>query len=104
MIEIILIDFQDLVEMTRMTLVGPNTELKLQSALETTMETTQDFTDSAYTSHENRERILLLCDQLRQELIILLRIGISLVKNMFKNLSLHGKCFVFSWHKSMFGK
>ena len=65
--------------MTRVTLVGPNTEGKLQSALETMIETTQDFTDSAYTSHENRERILLLCERVRQELNILLRIGISLV-------------------------
>ena len=70
---------QDLVELTRMTLVGPSTEAKLQSALETLLETTQDFTDSAYTSHENRERILILCERVRQELTILLRIGVSLV-------------------------
>ena len=66
--------------MTRVTLVGPNTEGKLLSALETMIETTQDFTDSAYTSHENRERILLLCERVRQELNILLRIGLSLVR------------------------
>ncbi len=73
---------QDLVEMTRVTLVGPNTEGKLQSALETMIETTQDFTDSAYTSHENRERILLLSERVRQELNILLHIGVSLVSTL----------------------
>ncbi|KAK2143373.1 hypothetical protein LSH36_848g00063 [Paralvinella palmiformis] len=71
-------EFEDLVEMTRVTLVGPNTENKLQGALDTVMETTQDFTDSAYTSHENRERILLVSDRLRQELQLLLQIGVSL--------------------------
>ncbi len=65
--------------MTRVTGVGPNTEGKLQNALETMVETAQDFTDSAYTSHENRERILILCERVRQELTILLRIGVSLV-------------------------
>ena len=65
--------------MTRVTLVGPNTEGKLQSALDSVMETTQDFTDSAYTSHENRERILMMSDRLRQELQVLLRVGINLV-------------------------
>ena len=65
--------------MTRVTLVGPNTEVKLQGALETMTETTQDFTDSAYTSHENRERIIIMCERVKQELTILLKIGISLV-------------------------
>ena len=60
--------------------MGPNTEGKLQNALETMIETAQDFTDSAYTSHENRERILILCERVRQELTILLRIGASLVR------------------------
>ena len=66
-----------------MTLVGPNTEGKLQNALETMIETAQDFTDSAYTSHENRERILILCERVRQELTILLRIGASLVCSLY---------------------
>ena len=65
--------------MTRVTLVGSNTEEKLKGALDTVIETTQDFTDSAYTSHQHRERILYLCERLRQELTILLKIGISLV-------------------------
>ena len=65
--------------MTRVTLVGPNMEGKLQSALETMSESTQDFTDSAYTSHENRERILMMCDKTRQELRMLLRCGARMV-------------------------
>ena len=67
--------------MTRVTLVGPNTEGKLLSALETMVETTQDFTDSAYTTHECRERVLVMCDRARHQLQHLLRIGISLVSN-----------------------
>lgn len=66
--------------MTRVTLVGPNTEGKLQGALESMVETTQDFTDSAYTSHEHREQILLLCERARQDLHLLLRIGTTLVR------------------------
>lgn len=65
--------------MTRVTLVGPHTEAKLLGALETLIETMQDFTDSAYTSHEHRERILMLCEKLRHELALLLRIGTNLV-------------------------
>ncbi len=65
--------------MTRVTLIGPGTEGKLNSALEQLIETTQDFTDSAYTSHNNRERILLSCERLRGQLQTLLRIGMAMV-------------------------
>ncbi|XP_064646308.1 alpha-catulin-like isoform X1 [Lineus longissimus] len=71
-------DFDDLVEVTRMTMVGPHTQGKLTSALELLIEATQDFTDSAYTSHDHRERILTLCEKLREELNTLLRIGTNL--------------------------
>lgn len=70
--------FEDLVEMTRMTLVGPMYRERLSSALDAAVERTQDFTDSAYTSHEHREKILLLCDRAKLELNQLLRIGVSL--------------------------
>ncbi|GAB6031139.1 myosin 3, variant 4 [Chamberlinius hualienensis] len=70
--------FEDIVEMTRMTLVGPSYRGKLTGALDTIIERTQDFTDSAYTSHEHRENILLLCDRTKLELNQLLRIGISM--------------------------
>lgn len=43
------------------------------------MERTQDFTDSAYTSHEHRENILLLCDRTKLELIQLLRVAVNMV-------------------------
>lgn len=51
----------------------------LTSALDTVVERTQDFTDSAYTSHEHRENILLLCDRSKLELNTLLRAGNSMV-------------------------
>ena len=54
------------------------------------IETAQDFTDSAYTSHENRERILILCERVRQELTILLRIGASLVCLLYWNTHHYG--------------
>ncbi|KAG1695753.1 Alpha-catulin [Nymphon striatum] len=68
-------DYTDIVEMTRMTLVGPSYRVKLNRALANVIECTQDFTDSAYTSHEHRERILRLCDRAKVELNQLLRIG-----------------------------
>ncbi|XP_076303963.1 alpha-catulin-like isoform X2 [Tachypleus tridentatus] len=70
--------FEDIVEMTRMTLVGPAYRDQLTSALDAVVERTQDFTDSAYTSHEHREKILLLCDRAKLELNQLLRIGVGL--------------------------
>ncbi|GIX71943.1 alpha-catulin [Caerostris darwini] len=70
--------FEDIVEITRMTLVGPPYREKLKNALDGIMERTQDFTDSAYTSHAHREKILLLCDRARLELNQLFRIGVTL--------------------------
>ncbi|XP_075682896.1 alpha-catulin isoform X3 [Rhinoderma darwinii] len=40
----------------------------LSAMLEVILEHTEDFTDSAYTSHENRERILELSNQAKMEL------------------------------------
>ncbi|XP_072267985.1 alpha-catulin isoform X1 [Pyxicephalus adspersus] len=40
----------------------------LSTMLEVILEHTEDFTDSAYTSHENRERILELSNQAKMEL------------------------------------
>ncbi|XP_035723014.1 alpha-catulin-like isoform X1 [Vespa mandarinia] len=70
--------FERLVETTRMTLLGQGCRETLTSALDTVVERTQDFTDSAYTSHEHRENILLLCDRAKLELNTLLRIGNSM--------------------------
>nr|CAD7198960.1 unnamed protein product [Timema douglasi] len=70
--------FEDMVEMTRLTLLGPGCKERLTTSLDTIVERTQDFTDSAYTSHEHRENILLLCDRAKLELNQLLRVGVSL--------------------------
>ncbi|XP_035214530.1 alpha-catulin-like [Stegodyphus dumicola] len=70
--------FEDHVEMTRMTMLSPAYRGLLTSALESVIERSQDFTDSAYTSHEHRERIILLCDRLKMELHQLLRVGLQL--------------------------
>ena len=43
------------------------------------MERTQDFTDSAYTSHDHRQGIILLSDRARLEMAQLCRLpGVSL--------------------------
>lgn len=69
---------EDSVEMTRMTLCGPAVRDRLCQAVDTICERMQDFTDSAYTSHEHRENILLLTDRIRLELNQLLRVGVNL--------------------------
>ncbi|RWS04634.1 alpha-catulin-like protein, partial [Dinothrombium tinctorium] len=68
----------DLVEMSRMSLCGGSYRERLLSAFDALVERTQDFTDSAYTTHEHREKILLLCDRAKLELNQLLRIGVCL--------------------------
>lgn len=80
---------EDLVEMTRLTLLGPDSKERLTQALDTIVERTQDFTDSAYTSHEHRENILLLCDRAKLELNKLLRVGVSLVSIQSSNRNSH---------------
>ncbi|KFM70558.1 Alpha-catulin, partial [Stegodyphus mimosarum] len=59
-------------------LIGAPYRERLTSTLDTIIEKTQDFTDSAYTSHAHREKILLLCDRARLELNQLLRVGVNL--------------------------
>lgn len=63
----------------RVTLCRGGFRQHLLSAFEDMVELTQDFTDSAYTPHEHREKILLLCDRAKLELNQLLRLGICLV-------------------------
>ncbi|CAH1392812.1 unnamed protein product [Nezara viridula] len=70
--------YESLVEMTRLTFVSGQNKDSLLSALDTIVERTQDFTDSAYTSHEHRENILLLCDRAKLQLNQLLRTGLCL--------------------------
>ncbi|XP_045118374.1 alpha-catulin-like isoform X3 [Portunus trituberculatus] len=69
---------EDSVEMTRMTLCGPAVRDRLCQAVDTICERMQDFTDSAYTSHEHRENILLLLDRIRLQVNQLLRVGMNL--------------------------
>lgn len=66
-----------------MTLMLPECRETLTSTIDTVVERTQDFTDSAYTSHEHRENILLLCDRVKLELNSLLRVGNSMVSFHF---------------------
>jgi hypothetical protein len=83
--------FESLVELTRLTALGSpgagvesggasSARERLATALETVIERTQDFTDSAYTSHEHRESILLLCERARLELNQLLRAALTQVR------------------------
>lgn len=66
----------DSVEMTRLTLAPSACRERMSAALEAAIERTQDFTDSAYTSHEHRENILLLWDRVRSGLSHVIRAGI----------------------------
>ena len=59
------------------TIFSLDTREQLLAALDKVCEKTHDFTDSAYTSHEHRENILLLCDRAKLELNQLLRIAMN---------------------------
>ncbi|XP_059475145.1 alpha-catulin isoform X2 [Neocloeon triangulifer] len=74
--------FESLIELTRLTAVGGSVTVsggmaapreRLAGSLEQAIERCQDFTDSAYTSHEHRENILMLCDRAKMELSQMLR-------------------------------
>ncbi|XP_046556025.1 alpha-catulin-like [Haliotis rubra] len=52
--------------------------VRILSAFDFVIDTAQDFTDSAYTSHMNREKILSLSDALKDELQDLLKVGQTL--------------------------
>lgn len=49
-------------------IADPSCQETLPTALEAVLERTQDFTDSAYTSHEHREAILECSERLKAEL------------------------------------
>ncbi|WAR10887.1 CTNL1-like protein [Mya arenaria] len=68
-------DYEDQVEMVRVTHINTYFAVKLTSALESVVETTQDFTDSAYTSHDQRERIVEIVDSLQQATHVLIKTG-----------------------------
>ncbi|XP_039440923.1 alpha-catulin isoform X4 [Culex pipiens pallens] len=60
------------------SIFSSDTREQLLAALDKVCEKTQDFTDSAYTSHDHRENILLLCDRAKLELNQLMRIAVSM--------------------------
>lgn len=66
--------------MARVTMIDPGIEEKLLSSFELAKETVDDFTDSPYTSHDNREKVLQLTEKLREEMQTLLMIGRTLVR------------------------
>ncbi|XP_052236076.1 alpha-catulin-like isoform X2 [Dreissena polymorpha] len=68
-------DFEDQVEMVRVTHINNYFSDKLTVAMETVVEATQDFTDSPYTSHDHRERVLEIVDLLQQAVHVLIKTG-----------------------------
>ena len=61
--------FEDSVEMsTGISVVSDSYREQLMRSLDSIMERIQDFTDCAYTSHEHRQNIILLCDRAKIEL------------------------------------
>lgn len=60
------------------TILSAQTREEMMYALSKCVEKTQDFTDSAYTTHEHRENILLLCDRMRLELNQCLRMAVNM--------------------------
>uniref|UniRef100_A0A914BVJ3 Alpha-catenin n=1 Tax=Acrobeloides nanus TaxID=290746 RepID=A0A914BVJ3_9BILA len=59
----------EMLEMVRMTsVIGPDVRDRLVSALDSLCEMTQDFTDSAFTPHHQREQILDFLEECRFEM------------------------------------
>ena len=48
--------------------------MQVSSLLDSIVERTQDFTDSAYTSHDHRQHIIMLSDRARLEMSTLVRL------------------------------
>jgi hypothetical protein len=87
---------QDMIDMARVTLIDTAVEERLLSAFELAKETVDDFTDSPYTSHDNREKVLTLTEQLRDELHGLIAVGRSLVSLVKSSLFFSFFSFLFS--------
>ncbi|GFN89566.1 alpha-catulin [Plakobranchus ocellatus] len=71
-------EFEDQLDMTRVTVINPSVEDRLLSAFECVKETVEEFTDSYYTSHDAREKIVQLSDNLRDDLQAMLLLGQNL--------------------------
>ena len=65
--------FEGNVEIIRMGMISDGYKEQLTRQLDTIVERTQDFTDSAYTSHERRQLIIVLCERAKMDLTHLLR-------------------------------
>lgn len=74
----VLRNLDSLIEMTRLTLTLADKD-SLNRAVDMVIDRTQDFTDSAYTTHEHRENIILLCERIKIQLEQLVRIASGLV-------------------------
>ena len=66
--------FENSVDMIRMSSVSPSYCEQVHALLDSIVERTQDFTDSAYTSHEHRQNIILLSERARCEMLALCRL------------------------------
>lgn len=77
----VLRNLDSLIEMTRLTLTLADKD-SLNKAVDMVIDRTQDFTDSAYTTHEHRENIILLCERIRIQLEQLVRIASGLVSQL----------------------
>ena len=51
-----------------MSIISESYKEQLTYCLDSIIERTQDFTDSAYTTHEHRQNIILLCERAKIEL------------------------------------
>lgn len=60
----------------------------LSATLEVILERVEDFTDSAYTSHEHRERILELSTQARAELQQFVSVWMQAVRTVLIKVNL----------------
>uniref|UniRef100_A0A7M4G073 Alpha-catulin n=1 Tax=Crocodylus porosus TaxID=8502 RepID=A0A7M4G073_CROPO len=79
-------EFKNKVEGLRENLYFPSKE-NLSTMLELILEHTEDFTDSAYTSHEHRERILELSKQSKMELEHLVSVWMQAQNQRMKDIT-----------------
>ncbi|XP_060520875.1 alpha-catulin isoform X2 [Cylas formicarius] len=77
---------QKLLDHSKRTM-DPSCQGALPSALEAVLERTQDFTDSAYTTHEHREAILEASERLKVELDHLLGLYANLIPIGFEGVA-----------------
>lgn len=76
----VLKEFLEIVESARVTLADLSTREKLHDSLHLVNDSSQDFTDSAYTSHEHREKIILLGERALADLQEIENVGKRLEK------------------------